>query len=88
MWLNHAETLAGTGRADEAIRSLGADVAARRYGPQNTVELYTELLARLPMGRAAKPREIGDMTAFLASDRAGYTTGVIVTIDGGISAKH
>jgi hypothetical protein len=48
---------------------------------------YTELLARLPMGRAAKPREIGDMMAFLASDRSGYTTGVIVTIDGGISAK-
>jgi NAD(P)-dependent dehydrogenase (short-subunit alcohol dehydrogenase family) len=48
---------------------------------------YTELLGRLPMGRAAKPREIGDMMAFLASDRSGYTTGVIVTIDGGISAK-
>jgi hypothetical protein len=49
---------------------------------------YTELLARLPMGRAAKPREIGDMTAFLASERSGYTTGIIVTIDGGISAKQ
>lgn len=48
---------------------------------------YTELLGRLPMGRAAKPREIGDMMAFLASERSGYTTGVIVTIDGGISAK-
>jgi len=48
---------------------------------------YTELLAKFPMGRAAKSREIGDMAAFLASDRSGYTTGVIVTIDGGISAK-
>lgn len=48
---------------------------------------YNELLGRLPMGRAAKPREIGDMAAFLASARSGYTTGVIVTIDGGISAK-
>ncbi len=49
---------------------------------------YTELLARLPMGRAAKAREIGDMVAFLASERSGYTTGVVVTIDGGISAKQ
>lgn len=49
---------------------------------------YTELLAKLPMGRAAKAREIGDMVAFLASERSGYTTGVIVTIDGGISAKQ
>jgi NAD(P)-dependent dehydrogenase (short-subunit alcohol dehydrogenase family) len=49
---------------------------------------YTDLLARLPMGRAAKAREIGDMTAFLASERSGYTTGVVLTIDGGISAKQ
>ncbi|WP_424629900.1 SDR family oxidoreductase [Bradyrhizobium sp. SYSU BS000235] len=49
---------------------------------------YNELLARFPMGRAAKPREIGDMAAFLASDRSGYTTGVVLTIDGGISAKQ
>ena len=47
---------------------------------------YTELMARLPRGRAARPREIADMAAFLASERSAYTTGVIVTIDGGISA--
>jgi NAD(P)-dependent dehydrogenase (short-subunit alcohol dehydrogenase family) len=40
----------------------------------------------LPLGRAAKPREIADMMTFLASDRAGYTTGVIYTVDGGYSA--
>jgi tetratricopeptide (TPR) repeat protein len=34
------------GRADQAIRLLGADVAARRYGVLNTVEFYAELLAR------------------------------------------
>ena len=32
-------------------------------------------------------REIGDLMAFLASDRSAYTTGVIVTIDGGICAR-
>ncbi|GAA3271659.1 hypothetical protein [Streptomyces lavendulae] len=41
-----AEVLERSGRAEEAMRILGADVAARRYGPQNTVETYTELLAR------------------------------------------
>ena len=30
--------------------------------------------------------EIGDLMAFLASDRSGYTSGVIYTVDGGISA--
>ncbi len=47
---------------------------------------YPELMERLPRGQAAKPREIADMMTFLASDRSGYTTGVIVTIDGGLSA--
>ena len=28
-------------------------------------------------------REIGDLMAFLASDRSGYTSGVIFTVDGG-----
>jgi NAD(P)-dependent dehydrogenase (short-subunit alcohol dehydrogenase family) len=36
----------------------------------------------LPLGRAARPREIADMAAFLASDRSAYTSGVIITIDG------
>jgi NAD(P)-dependent dehydrogenase (short-subunit alcohol dehydrogenase family) len=48
---------------------------------------YPELMSRFPRGRAAKPREIADMMAFLASERSGYTSGVIVTIDGGISAR-
>src|SRR5438309_2300686 len=46
---------------------------------------YGELMKNFPQGRAAKPREIADMMAFLASDRSGYTSGVIVTIDGAAS---
>lgn len=47
---------------------------------------YRELQKGLPMGRPAHAREIADLMAFLASDRAGYTSGVIYTVDGGISA--
>lgn len=47
---------------------------------------YGELEKGFPLGRAAKPREIADLMAFLASDRAGYTSGVIYTVDGGYSA--
>jgi NAD(P)-dependent dehydrogenase (short-subunit alcohol dehydrogenase family) len=47
---------------------------------------YTEFQRGLPLGRPAHPREIADLMAFLASDRAGYTSGVIYTVDGGISA--
>ncbi|MDB5431015.1 MAG: putative oxidoreductase [Caulobacter sp.] len=58
--------------------------AKARFGDEAR---YPEMMARFPLGRAAKPREIADMMAFLASDRSGYTSGVIVTIDGGISAR-
>jgi len=33
------------------------------------------------------PEHIGDMVAFLASDRSANTTGTIITIDGGSSAR-
>ena len=39
-------------------------------------------------GRAAKPEEIAWMVAFLASDRSAYTTGSIVTIDGGGGSRR
>ena len=47
---------------------------------------YKEFQKGLPLGRPAHPREIADLMAFLASDRSGYTSGVIFTVDGGISA--
>ena len=47
---------------------------------------FRELQSGLPLGRAAHPQEIADLMTFLASDRAGYTSGVIYTVDGGLSA--
>ena len=47
------------------------------------VERWMELCRDMPFGRAGSPREIGDAVAFLASPRSGYTTGTVLTIDGG-----
>ncbi len=38
---------------------------------------------QIPMGRLGEPREFGAMVAFLASDRASYTTGASIPVDGG-----
>lgn len=48
---------------------------------------YKELLERYPLGRPAHIGEITDQIVFLASERAGYTSGTIITIDGGISSR-
>ena len=53
--------------------------ARNELGDENR---YGELMKEFPLGRAARPREIADMTVFLASVRSAYTSGVIVTIDG------
>jgi NAD(P)-dependent dehydrogenase (short-subunit alcohol dehydrogenase family) len=43
------------------------------------------LAKRIPMKRLGKPEEIGDMVAFLASEKAGYLTGATISVDGGRS---
>jgi hypothetical protein len=48
---------------------------------------WQELMQPLPYGRAGTPEEIGWMVAFLASERSAYTSGTIVTIDGGAANR-
>lgn len=49
-----------------------------------TAEARQRILARIPLGRLAAPSDIADLAVFLASDRAGFITGAIIPIDGGI----
>ena len=41
--------------------------------------------ASIPLGRFADPAEMAAAVAFLASVEAGYITGVVLPVDGGIS---
>jgi NAD(P)-dependent dehydrogenase (short-subunit alcohol dehydrogenase family) len=40
------------------------------------------------LGRPAHVCEVADLILFLASSRSAYTTGTIVTVDGGIAARR
>lgn len=43
-----------------------------------------EIIAQIPLRRVAEPEEIAALVGFLASERAGYITGAIIHINGGI----
>jgi meso-butanediol dehydrogenase / (S,S)-butanediol dehydrogenase / diacetyl reductase len=49
-------------------------------------ESLDELTARQPLGRLGTPEEVAEAVAYLASDAAGFVTGSVFVIDGGLSA--
>ncbi len=48
-------------------------------------QVKTTLLGTIPLGRMGKPGEVAELVAFLASERAGYITGEVIRIDGGLA---
>lgn len=56
---------------------------AKREG-RSVEEVATESQGTIPLGRYGKPEEYADVVVFLASDRAGYITGSVVRVDGGM----
>jgi 3-oxoacyl-[acyl-carrier protein] reductase len=70
--------------ATDRLVTLMKTRAQTELGDENRWEEFTK---PLPMGRAGTPQEIGVMVAFLASDVSAYTTGTIITIDGGAANR-
>lgn len=53
---------------------------------QKDPEVFQKLARWYPMGRVAEPEDIAKAVSFLASDEAGYITGVSLPVDGGLLA--
>jgi NAD(P)-dependent dehydrogenase (short-subunit alcohol dehydrogenase family) len=68
----------------DRVEALGRKRAAKLYGDENR---WKESFVRMPHGRPATPDEIAATVVFLASDLSSYTSGTIVTIDGGLAHR-
>lgn len=47
-------------------------------------ERVAEMQAMVPLGRVGSPAEVAEAVGFLASEAAGYVTGAVVPVDGGL----
>ncbi len=65
----------------ERVLELAKDRAAREG--RSLEEVLRAMAGEIPLGRMAKPEEIGELVAFLASDKASYITGSLIGVDGG-----
>lgn len=51
-------------------------------------EQKTTYLAAIPAGRFADPAEVAGVVSWLASDAAGYISGAVIPVDGGLGMGH
>jgi NAD(P)-dependent dehydrogenase (short-subunit alcohol dehydrogenase family) len=73
--INPAATI--TDRIREAL-----ELEAKAKG-QTVEEVLAQGQARVPLGRYADPKDVANVTLFLASEQAAYVTGVVIPMDGG-----
>jgi len=96
---NYAASKAGlVGFARSVARELGprgitANVVAPGFVDTDMTgslpaERKAEILANVPLGRYAQAEEVAAVVRFLASAAAGYVTGAVIPVDGGLGMGH
>ena len=96
---NYAASKAGlVGFARSVARELGSrsitcNVVAPGFVDTDMTRALTDeqraaVVAQVPLGRYAEPAEIASVVRFLVSDEAGYITGAVIPVDGGLGMGH
>ncbi|MFI6236511.1 3-oxoacyl-ACP reductase FabG [Micromonospora sp. NPDC050784] len=97
--VNYAASKAGlVGVARSITRELGsrnitANVVAPGFIDTDmtaglTDDRKAEILKSIPAGRMASPDEVAAVVTWLASDSAGYVSGAVIPVDGGLGMGH
>ena len=77
-----ARELASRGITVNAVAPGFVDTDMTQVLPENVKEAAT---AQIPLGRFGKPEDIANMVDYLASEKASYITGQIISVDGGMA---
>ncbi len=96
---NYAASKAGlVGLARSVARELGsrgitANVVAPGFVDTDMTRALpdarrAEILGQVPLGRYASPEEVAAAVTWLGSDAAGYVTGAVLPVDGGLGMGH
>jgi beta-ketoacyl ACP reductase len=97
--INYAASKAGLiGVARSIVREMGnrnitANVVAPGFVSTDMTDAVSDerrevILAQVPAGRYGRTDEIAAAVTFLASDPAGYITGAVLPVDGGLGMGH
>ncbi len=97
--VNYAASKAGlVGMARSLARELGsrsitANVVAPGFVDTDMTDVLTDeqkatIKQQVPLGRTATPEEVAGAVTWLASEQAGYVTGAVIPVDGGLGMGH
>jgi len=76
-----------------ASRNITSNVVAPGFVDTDMTAALSEeqragILKQVPLGRIASVDEVAGVVSFLASDAAGYITGAVIPVDGGLGMGH